>query len=121
MSLKRCQIIYHNFPIPGKNTEELHPVLIISNDIVHQEQDIYIGIMISSSENYFKDYFSFELTDKMFVNEKLPKQNSHLRLHLITYFNSSTVSNAKVIAEIKEQYLNIILDKQREIIFDQES
>lgn len=120
MSIKQGQIVYHNFPIPGQDSTKLHPVLILSNSTLLTEQEMYIGVMISSSENYYGDLFCYELEDKMFSFCKLPKEKSHIRLHFITYFHEKTVRSAKVVGELRSAYITDILDMQRLKIYDED-
>jgi hypothetical protein len=112
MNVKRGQIIFYSFPLPGLKETEEHPVLIISNDIVCTECNMYVGLMITSSENY-NDYFAFELKDNMFCRKNLKKDRNFLRLHLIACFDHSTINKPTIIGEIKPQYIDQILEEQR--------
>ncbi|UCA58603.1 type II toxin-antitoxin system PemK/MazF family toxin [Chryseobacterium rhizoplanae] len=120
MSVKRGQIIYHNFSLPNLSQSELHPVLILSNEIVSTESEMYVGLMITSSDNYENDYFTFKLKDEMFIQNKLFKDNRYIRLHLISYFHCSSVSNPKILGEVKEKAITRILDEQRIKVFENE-
>ncbi|HCA07457.1 type II toxin-antitoxin system PemK/MazF family toxin [Chryseobacterium sp.] len=119
MSVKRGQIIFHNFPLPGLTDSATHPILIISNQTVSTECGMYVGLMITSSEN-FNDYFTFELKDKMFSQKDLDKNHNYLRLHLIAYFAASTIYNPKIVGEIKPEYIEEILEEQRVKVFDED-
>ena len=68
MSYQRGDIIELPFLIPGKNKTEVHPAVIVSNEIVHQTEEIYICVMITHSDLH--EYFAFDLLPEMFSKEK---------------------------------------------------
>lgn len=49
MPYQRGDIIELPFLIPGKNKTEVHPAIVISNDIVHENEGIYICVMVTHS------------------------------------------------------------------------
>ena len=119
MIFKRGQIIYHNFKLPGREDSVLHPVIIVSNENVTDVCEMYVGLMITSSPNYADDIFTFELEEKMIINNRLTKENRFVRLQLIAYFNCNTV-RSDIKGTIKDAYLDLILDTQRERVFNNE-
>lgn len=120
MGVKRGQVIFHTFKLPGLTETAEHPILIVSNETVCTECDMYVGIMITSSDNYDKDHFTFELKDKMFSRNNLTKEQAFLRLHLVAYFEAKSIYKPNIVAEIKPLYINEILETQRFKVFDDE-
>ncbi|NML55853.1 type II toxin-antitoxin system PemK/MazF family toxin [Chryseobacterium cheonjiense] len=119
MSFKRGQIIYHNFILPDKSESDLHPVIILSNESVTDICEMYVGLMITSSDRYAEDLFTFELEEKMILNNKLNKENRFVRLQLIAYFSCKT-AQSDVKGTVKDIYMDLILDTQRERVFNEE-
>lgn len=120
MGLKRGQVIFHTFKLPGLTESAEHPVLIISNETVCTECDMYVGLMITSSNVYGKDYFTFELKDSMFSRNTLSKDHAYIRLHLVAYFDANSIYKPNIVAEVKSLYIDEILETQRIKVFDDE-
>lgn len=119
MRFERGQIILHNFPLPNKDTTECHPVVIISNEDVTDNCNMYVALMITSSDNYKEDIFTFVLKDEHILNNRLTKKNKFVRLHLITYF-SCNHARSDIKGTVKDSVLDLILDAQRFKVFDNE-
>lgn len=92
MPYQRGDIIELPFLIPGKNKTEVHPAIIISNDIVHVNEGIYICVMVTHSD--LNEYFAFELTHDMFISSRnIPEGKA--KAHLIAYvMENQIISNS---------------------------
>jgi hypothetical protein len=95
MAYQRGDIIEVPFLIPHNNKTENHPAVIISNQAVHDNEQIYICIMITHSN--INDVFSFPLTSDMFINPN-NAPSGKAKSHLIAYVPERHIiknSNAK--------------------------
>jgi len=90
MPYQRGDIIELPFLIPGKNKTEVHPAIIISNDMVYENEGIYICVMVT----HLNECFAFDLTADMFVNSKnVPEGKA--KAHLIAYIlENQVISNS---------------------------
>jgi len=94
MSYQRGDIIEVPFPIPGKSVTQNHPAVIISNSDVHNNEGIYICVMITHSD--INDMFAFPLSNAMFINsQNIPEGKAKAQLianvsenHIIKNSNS---------------------------------
>ena len=92
MPYQRGDIIELPFLIPGKNKTEVHPAIIISNDMVYENEGIYICVMVTHSE--LNECFAFDLTADMFVSSRnVPEGKA--KAHLIAYImENQVISNS---------------------------
>ena len=92
MPFQRGDIIELPFLIPGKNRTEVHPAIIISNNLVHENEGIYICVMVTHSELH--EFFAFDLAPDMFVNARnVPEGKA--KAHLVAYvLKSQVISNS---------------------------
>jgi hypothetical protein len=74
-------IVYDRLPPDGKTQK--HPFIVLSCQRAIEFQHSFIGIMMTSSENY-DDAFSYYVTDEMF-EKPLKEENCQLRLHIISH------------------------------------
>jgi len=82
MAYQRGDIIEVPFLIPHNNKTENHPAVNISNQTLHDNEQIYICIMITHSD--INDGFSFSLNPDMFTNPG-HAPNGKAKSHLIAY------------------------------------
>src|SRR5882757_8637019 len=82
MPYQRGDIIEVPFLIPHNNRTENHPAVIISNQAVHDNEQIYICVMITHST--INDGFSFSLSSEMFINPN-NAPDGKAKSHLIAY------------------------------------
>ena len=82
MGYQRGDIIEVPFLIPHNNKIENHPAVIISNQAVHDNEQIYICVMITHSD--INDGFSFSLNSEMFTNPG-SAPDGKAKSHLIAY------------------------------------
>jgi hypothetical protein len=106
MRYQRGDVIEIPFSIPGRNRPENHPAIIISNSDVHNNEDLYICVMITHSE--INDFLAFPLSNDMFLNnEKAP--DGKVKAHLIV-----SVSEKEIItnSRSKQQRMrSVFVDK----------
>lgn len=102
---ERGDLVWVYFDLPRQKETKFHPALIISNDSVYNQDDIYICVMLSSSRN--TDKFTFELTREMLIR-KPKKEFSQVRCHLITYIKDNHISGP-VINTVKPQIVDRIV------------
>ena len=60
---------------------ENHPVIIISNDAVHETESIYYAVMCSGELK--PEEFAIELTSEMIVGKKPMNKKTYIKTHLI--------------------------------------
>lgn len=107
MSFQRGDVIYLPFIIPYKKKAEDHPAIIVSNEDVHNSDDMYICVMISHSD--VNEMFSMELRPDMFVNPtNIP--TGAVKCHLITYALPSHISANHPVNRMKSIYVDKIVD-----------
>jgi mRNA-degrading endonuclease toxin of MazEF toxin-antitoxin module len=85
MAISRGEIVEILFPLPGGS--KLHPAIVISNNLVYENEGCFIAVMLSSKT--FVDEFTFELENEMFT--KMPKRKTQVRCHLIFLVDESEV------------------------------
>jgi hypothetical protein len=89
MTYQRGDIVELPLILPPDNKVKPHPVVIISNEDVHEGDDCYIGVMLTHSKEI--DVFTFELSNEMFVKFNSDKY-AQARCHLVTYFLKSHIT-----------------------------
>ena len=116
MRYQRGDVVELPFSIPGRNRQETHPAIIISNSDVHNNEDLYICVMITHSD--INDFLAFPLSNYMFVNnEKAP--DGKVKAHLIV-----SVSEKEIIINsrskqhrMKSVYVDKLIDFITEMVF----
>lgn len=106
MTYQRGDIVELSLILPPGNKVQPHPVVIVSNEDVHNGDDCYIGVMLTHSEQI--DVFAFELSNEMFTKPNTDKY-AQARCHLITYFLESHV-NANYKNRMKENSVNQLVE-----------
>lgn len=72
--------------------------------------------MVTSSDVH-KDDYSFELSNEMFEHN-LAKENSHVRMHLITLCFNPEDLKSKKLNRMKEKYFRELMKSIGELIFE---
>jgi mRNA-degrading endonuclease toxin of MazEF toxin-antitoxin module len=103
MAIARGEIVEISFPLPGGS--KLHPAIVISNDVVYENEGCFIAVMLSSKS--FVDEFTFELENEMFT--KQPKRKTQVRCHLLALVDESEVISRH--GSIKREILTKITAK----------
>lgn len=82
------------FRLPADGDLKQHPVIVLSNNDINEEEGGFVAVMMTSKEHYKGDDYSFELDDSMFT-KPLGKPFSAIRLHLISNFmDTDVISNS---------------------------
>ncbi len=105
MNIEQRDIVFLNFPIPNGGYKP-HLCLVISNNEIHETENFFIAVMLTSSKQ--NDVFSFWLNDDMIIHN-LDKK-TQIRLHLFGVFENDYVENKVSRMKIKpfERVLNKI-------------
>jgi hypothetical protein len=111
MAVHQRDIVDANFRLPG-GIFKPHPVLVISNDIIHECEESFIGVMISGTPEI--DDFSFPLTNDMLT--KPMKKSCQVRCHLISFFDKSDIVGARK-SEMKITPFKDVLKKINSSVF----
>lgn len=112
MKINRRDVINVVF---GSNTRENHLVIVLSPEAVNEEEDQFVGIMITDSL-YFDpaNEFSFPLDDSMFL-KPLREKKSRIRLYLINFLPCSCIIGTPVNQMKSEAYRAMIKELNQKI------
>lgn len=108
MSYSRGDIVEVYFDLPYQKETKLHPAIIISNQSVFEKDDVYICVMMTSSNRL--DMFSFEITKDM-LESKNNKVFSQARCHLVTYIQEKHILNQTKKNSLKESAVNRLVER----------
>ncbi|MFD2827185.1 type II toxin-antitoxin system PemK/MazF family toxin [Leeuwenhoekiella polynyae] len=96
-------MVYFDLPYSVGETKE-HPAIIISNEEVYNQDEMYIVVMMTSTGR--KDSFSFEIEDEMLL-KKNNKEASQARCHLVTYITEKQITpNKREVNTLKEHIVD---------------
>lgn len=104
---ERGDIVEIYFDLPKARETKLHPAIIISNEDVYQEDEVYICVMMTSTTDI--DLFSFPIGPEM-LQSKNNKDFSQARCHLITYASEKHFEK-RVINRIKPMYVDKLVER----------
>lgn len=104
---ERGDIVEIYFDLPQTRETKLHPAIIISNDEVYQEDEVYICVMMTSSTD--TDLFSFIIDQEMLLYNN-NKDFSQARCHLITYAKEKHFEK-RVLNRMKPIYIDKLVDR----------
>jgi len=119
MRYQRGEIIEVPVPIPGKNRTEIHPAIIISNEDVFNNEEIYICLMITHSTQ--NDLFAYPLKKEMFISERTAPEGS-IKTHLIFSISEKDIisnHNSKK-SRMKSTYIDRLVDFMTTVVFLEE-
>lgn len=85
-----------------------HPALVISNNLIHEIEDAFICLMMTSKEK--DDEFSFPLTKEM-LTKPLSKDYAEIRCHLVQFIPAEEIINNTHYNKVKLKYFKKIIDK----------
>jgi len=114
MSFQRGDIIEVFFDLPYSRETKTHPAIIISNDEVYDKDEVYVCVMMTSSDQI--DMFSFEITQDM-LNNTNNKNFSQARCHLISYVMDKHIVGNKPKNSLKENALNRLIVRINNTVF----
>ena len=87
MAVHQREIVEVNFQLPNKQFKP-HPVIVISNDQVFWEENIFYAVMMSTKPIH--DEFTMEITPAM-VTGKFNVQKSFAKCQLIQAYEESEI------------------------------
>ncbi len=111
MAFKRGDIIMVFFDLPYSKSNASHPAIIISNDDVHNSDDTFICVMITSVDR--TDLFSFEIDDSML--EKKGKIVGQARCHLLAFVQRKQIVENYPINTLKPEAVNRLVERINEV------
>lgn len=95
---------------------EYHPIIIISNDAIHETEGIYYGVMCSGEIQ--PEEFAMELIPEMIVGKKPMSKKTYVKTHLIqsytekelkTHIGSITLD---AFNKVKQRIIDSLFDTQ---------
>ena len=107
MAVSQGEIVELNYELPDGKLKQ-HPAIIISKSEVHEVEDIFYALMISSKP--LPDQFSYALSDEM-LTKPLPKK-SYVKCQLLQSYTEDEIIRRygriklKYLQEIKEVLMN---------------
>jgi len=104
MKVEQGEIVEVCFLLPDNRTKP-HPTIVISNNLVNEYEDAFIGVMLSSSAP--NDEFTYAITNDMLT--KPAKKACQVRTQLITLIPESQILGKH--GRIKKKYLKEIIEK----------
>lgn len=114
MGFQKGDIIDVFFDLPYSKETKTHPAIIISNEDVYDNDELYICVMITSSKE--TDLFSFHVTQDMLI-QKNNKEFSQARCHLISYVLEKHIVGKIPKNTLKENALKHLLIKINDTVF----
>jgi PemK-like, MazF-like toxin of type II toxin-antitoxin system len=118
MKLRQRQIVEVLFRLPPDGKVLNHPCIIISNEDINEEEQAFVGVMITSEKHYKGDNYSFELTPIM-LTKPMDKDFSAVRLHLVSLFlKRDIITNRNVGNEIRKSHFERLLSQINSVVFD---
>lgn len=92
MPLQR-DVVEVEFRLPSDGRTEKHPVIVLSNEEINNDEEGFVAVMMTSQEHYKDDEYSFDLDNTMFT-KPLGTPYSAARVHLIgNFMNSDIIPN----------------------------
>ena len=105
-------IIMVNYELP--QGVEYHPVIIISNDAVHETENIFYAVMCSGELD--PQDFSLELTPEMIVGKKPMNKKTYVKTHLVQTYTERELKTH--IGSVTLAAFGVIKQKIVESIFE---
>ena len=112
MIYQRGDIVFVYFDLPRSRETKEHPAIVISNDRVYDNDEVYICVMITSDTNI--DEFTFKITDDM-LEKPLKKDFNQARTHLITYIKETHFCNNKPFSRLKGNSVDRLVSRIVEV------
>ena len=110
MKVNQRDIVEVNFQLPG-GVFKPHPVLVVSNENVYEQEEIFYALLISSKQ--FNSDFEIEVTGDMLLSP-LPK-TSFVKCQLLQAYTTSEILNR--ISSMKKEPFDHILNKFFDSVF----
>ena len=113
MKYHQRDIVEVNFLFPD-GTYKPHPAIIVSNDVLQEDEDGLLYLVLISSNDTINPQYSYPLTNEMLVGHTFAKP-SLVKCQIIAGYVERDV--VRKLGSIKETYFNEIVDKIVESIF----
>ncbi|HEX2899864.1 MAG TPA: hypothetical protein VHS96_09110 [Bacteroidia bacterium] len=85
MTIYQRQIVEVEFRLPPDGTLLRHPCIVLSNTAVNDEEQGFVGVMLTSQMHYQDDIYSFEIDEEM-LTKPHGKAFCAARIHIISNF-----------------------------------
>jgi hypothetical protein len=109
MTIFQRQIVEVEFRLPPDGSLLRHPCIVLSNTAINDEEQGFVGVMLTSQAHYKDDFYSFELEDSM-LSKPHGKEFCAARIHIISNFlYSDIIRNSKWGNEMKTQAFKQLL------------
>ena len=113
MKYHQRDIVEVNFLFPD-GTYKPHPAIIVSNDVLQEDEDGLLYLVLISSNDTINPQYSYSLTDEMLVGHTFAKP-SFVKCQIIAGYVERDIYRR--LGSIKDKYFNEIVDKTIESIF----
>ena len=112
------EVVEVEFRLPSDGILKKHPVIVISNSDINETEEGFVAVMMTSSEKYKDDEYSFEVNDSMFT-KGLGTSFSAVRLHLIgNFLDTDIIRNRHTGNQMKIESFKRMLIHINRIAFD---
>lgn len=112
MAFERGDIVQVFFDLPHSKETKYHPAIIISNDEVVESQEVFICVMMTSSDK--TDVYTYKIEDYMLVS-KNNVNFSQARCHLISYVKEEHIKYFKG-NHLKKLYVDNLVDRINTVV-----
>ena len=113
MKYHQRDIVEVNFLFPD-GTFKPHPAIIVSNDILQEDEDGLLYLVLISSNDKINPQYSYPLSDEMLVGHTFAKP-CLVECQIIAGYVERDIYRR--LGSIKDKYFNEIVDKTIESIF----
>ncbi len=113
MKYHQRDIVEVNFLFPD-GTSKVHPAIIISNDVLQEDEFGLVYLVLISSKGDINPQYSYSLKNEMLLSHSFTKP-SFVKCQIIAGYTDRDVMRR--LGTIKEKYFNEIVDKVITSIF----
>jgi mRNA-degrading endonuclease toxin of MazEF toxin-antitoxin module len=104
LKVNQRDIVEVNFQLPG-GIFKPHPVLVVSNENVYEQEEIFYALLISSKQ--FNTEFEIEISDDMLLSPL--HKRSFVKCQLLQAYTTSEI--LKRITSMKKDPFELIINK----------
>lgn len=113
MKYHQRDLVEVNFLFPD-GTYKPHPAIIVSNDVLQEDEDGLLYLVLISSNDTINPQYSYPLSDDMLIGHSFAKP-SLVKCQIIAGYVERDIYRR--LGSIKERYFNEIVDKTIVSIF----
>ena len=113
MKYHQRDLVEVNFLFPD-GTYKPHPAIIVSNDVLQEDEDGLLYLVLISSNDKINPQYSYFLSDEMLIDHSFAKP-SLVKCQIIAGYVERDIYRR--LGSIKEKYFNEIVDKTIASIF----